>query len=106
MSAPSAVASSQAPSRGGGRGRLILLGLVLVALFVALKLLPVNDWLLRFVAWIRDAGATGMAVFLVADIVPSIPLLPRPILTLRAGFAHRIAPGGPLARVGPNLPPA
>ena len=103
MSAPSAVASSQAPSRGGGGGRLILLGLVLVALFVALKLLPVNDWLLRFVAWIRDAGATGMAVFVVAYIVACILLLPGLILTLGAGFAYGVAVGVPLVWVAANL---
>jgi pyruvate/2-oxoglutarate dehydrogenase complex dihydrolipoamide dehydrogenase (E3) component/uncharacterized membrane protein YdjX (TVP38/TMEM64 family) len=103
MSAPSAVASSQVPSRGGGGGRLILLGLVLVGLLVALKLLPVNDWLLGFVAWIRDAGATGMAVFVVAYIAACIVLLPGLILTLGAGFAYGVAVGVPLVWVAANL---
>jgi pyruvate/2-oxoglutarate dehydrogenase complex dihydrolipoamide dehydrogenase (E3) component/uncharacterized membrane protein YdjX (TVP38/TMEM64 family) len=103
MSAPSAVASSQAPSHGGGGGRLVLLGLVLVALVVALKLLPVNDWLLRFVAWVRDAGAIGMAVFVVAYIVACILLLPGLILTLGAGFAYGVAVGVPLVWVAANL---
>jgi pyruvate/2-oxoglutarate dehydrogenase complex dihydrolipoamide dehydrogenase (E3) component/uncharacterized membrane protein YdjX (TVP38/TMEM64 family) len=102
MSTPSAVASPQAPSRGGG-GRLVLLGLLLVALLVALKLLPVNDWLLRFVAWIRDAGTTGMAVFVVAYIVACILLLPGLILTLGAGFAYGVAVGVPLVWVAANL---
>jgi pyruvate/2-oxoglutarate dehydrogenase complex dihydrolipoamide dehydrogenase (E3) component/uncharacterized membrane protein YdjX (TVP38/TMEM64 family) len=103
MSAPSAVASPEVPSRGGGSGRLVLLGLVLVALLAALKLLPVNDWLLRFVAWIRDAGATGMAVFVVAYIVACILLLPGLILTLGAGFAYGVAVGVPLVWVSANL---
>src|SRR5262249_59092324 len=103
MSTPSAVVSPQAPSRGGGGGRLVLLGLLLVALLVGLKLLPVNDWLLRFVAWIRDAGATGMAVFVVAYIVACILLLPGLILTLGAGFAYGIAVGVPLVWVAANL---
>ena len=106
MSTPSHEAilpSPEAPSRGGGSGRLVLLGLVLVALLAALKLLPVNDWLLRFVAWIHDAGATGMAVFVVAYIVACILLLPGLILTLGAGFAYGVAVGVPLVWVAANL---
>jgi pyruvate/2-oxoglutarate dehydrogenase complex dihydrolipoamide dehydrogenase (E3) component/uncharacterized membrane protein YdjX (TVP38/TMEM64 family) len=106
MSTPSHEAmlpSPEAPSRGGGSRRLVLLGLVLVALLAALKLLPVNDWLLRFVAWIRDAGATGMAVFVVAYIVACILLLPGLILTLGAGFAYGVAVGVPLVWVSANL---
>ncbi|HYP31699.1 MAG TPA: FAD-dependent oxidoreductase, partial [Burkholderiaceae bacterium] len=105
MSAPRGQATLASPEArpAGGTGRLVLLALVLVALLVALKLLPVNQWLLRFVAWIRDAGATGMAVFVVAYIVACVLLLPGLILTLGAGFAYGVAVGVPLVWVSANL---
>ena len=105
MSAPRGQATLASPEArpAGGTGRLVLLALVLVALLVALKLLPVNQWLLRFVAWIRDAGATGMAVFVVAYVVACILLLPGLILTLGAGFAYGVAVGVPLVWVSANL---
>src|SRR2546422_1790170 len=57
------VGTPQAASRGG-RGRLLLLVLAAVAAAAVLRFLPVNQWLLRFVAWVCGAGASGLAGFL------------------------------------------
>src|SRR5262245_57889324 len=95
--------ASREPARGGGKARLALLGLAVVALLVTLRALPVNDWLLAFVGWIRGAGATGMAVFVLAYVVACILLLPGLILTLGAGFAYGVAVGIPLVWVSANL---
>jgi pyruvate/2-oxoglutarate dehydrogenase complex dihydrolipoamide dehydrogenase (E3) component/uncharacterized membrane protein YdjX (TVP38/TMEM64 family) len=91
------------PAAGAGRTRVVALALVAVAVLAAVKLLPVNHWLLAFVAWIRDAGATGMAVFVLAYVVACILLLPGLILTLGAGFAYGVAVGIPLVWVSANL---
>lgn len=96
------VGAAQAPARGG-RMRLGLLALGAVALVVAFRALPVNDWLLGFVGWIRGAGVTGMAVFVVAYVVACVLLLPGLILTLGAGFAYGVAVGIPLVWVAANL---
>ena len=95
--------ASRTPAPGGGRARVVVLALVAVAMVAAVKLLPVNQWLLAFVAWIRDAGTTGMAVFVLAYIVACILLLPGLILTLGAGFAYGVAVGIPLVWVSANL---
>jgi pyruvate/2-oxoglutarate dehydrogenase complex dihydrolipoamide dehydrogenase (E3) component/uncharacterized membrane protein YdjX (TVP38/TMEM64 family) len=95
--------ASPAPARGGGKARLVLLGLAVVAVLVILRALPVNEWLLAFVGWIRGAGLAGMAVFVLAYIVACILLLPGLILTLGAGFAYGVAVGVPLVWVSANL---
>src|SRR6266478_5068523 len=96
------VGTPQAASRGG-RGRLLLLVLAAVAVAAVLRFLPVNQWLLGFVAWIRGAGTAGMAVFLVAYVVACVLLLPGLVLTLGAGFAYGVAVGVPLVWVSANL---
>ncbi len=90
------------PARGG-RSRLVLLALAALALVVAFRVLPVNEWLLGFVGWIRGAGVAGMAVFLVAYVVACVLLLPGLILTLGAGFAYGVGVGIPLVWVSANL---
>ncbi len=93
----------QTAARGGGRGRLVLLALGALAVIAAFRVLPVDEWLLAFVAWIREAGATGMAVFVVAYVLACVLLLPGLILTLGAGFAYGVAIGIPLVWVSANL---
>src|SRR5262249_58283880 len=87
MSAPPEDASATpTPIPRSGPGRLVALGLVGVGVVAALKLLPVNQWLLAFVGWIRDAGTTGMAVFVLAYLEAFLLLLPGLIPTLRHAF--------------------
>lgn len=97
--------SATAPLEGGMRSPLKLIGalLVVVALGMALKTLPVNDSLLRFVAWIRDAGAVGIGIFVVAYALACVLFLPGSILTLGAGFAYGVVVGAPVVWVAANL---
>src|SRR5262249_8516999 len=100
---PEDASATPTPVPRSGPGRLVALGLVGVGVVAALKLLPVNQWLLAFVGWIRDAGTTGMAVFVLAYVVACILLLPGLILTLGAGFAYGVALGIPLVWVSANI---
>ena len=93
----------QARARAGGRGRLVLLAVCVLAAVLAFRMLPVNDWLLAFVTWIRGAGATGMAIFVLAYVLACVLLLPGLVLTLGAGFAYGVATGIPLVWVSANL---
>src|SRR2546427_10369938 len=88
------VGTPQAASRGG-RGRLLLLVLAAVAAAAVLPFLPVNPWLLGFVAWIRGAGTAGMAVFLGPERGPGAAPPPGLLPTLRAGFPSGVAGGAP-----------
>jgi uncharacterized membrane protein YdjX (TVP38/TMEM64 family) len=98
------VSSEARPATGRRRAPSVAIGAVLlVAVVVALKTLPVNRWLLDFVAWIRGAGATGMAIFVIAYVVACVLFLPGSILTLGAGFAYGVALGTPLVWVAANV---
>jgi pyruvate/2-oxoglutarate dehydrogenase complex dihydrolipoamide dehydrogenase (E3) component/uncharacterized membrane protein YdjX (TVP38/TMEM64 family) len=104
MEAVMADRAGTAPAAQGGRtGRLVLGGLVVAALLVAVKTLPVTDSLLHFVAWVRGAGPTGMVAFALAYVLACILFLPGSILTLGAGFAYGVAVGAPLVWVSANL---
>jgi pyruvate/2-oxoglutarate dehydrogenase complex dihydrolipoamide dehydrogenase (E3) component/uncharacterized membrane protein YdjX (TVP38/TMEM64 family) len=96
-------AASAPVERGGGRGRLVAGAIGLLVLVALLKTLPVTDWLLGFVGWVRDAGLVGMAVFVAAYVVACILWLPASVLTLGAGFAYGIATGAVLVWVAAGL---
>lgn len=69
----------------GRYGLGVFIGAVLLA---AVLLLPAHQWALLLVAWIRDAGALGVAAYAVAYVLATVLLLPGSILTLGAGFAY------------------
>ncbi len=54
----------------------------------ALFFLPINDWVLLLVEWIRGAGALGVGVYALAYVVATLLLLPGSILTAGAGLAY------------------
>ena len=100
---PASAAAAGAPTPRGGLRRLVLAAAALGALVLAAQLLPVADWLLAFVDWVRGAGAAGMAAFVAAYVVACVLFLPGSILTLGAGFAWGVAAGVPLVWVSANL---
>ncbi len=54
---------------------------------VALAVLPVREWLLELVTWIRANGALGIAAFCGIYLVFAVFMLPGMILSISAGFA-------------------
>jgi uncharacterized membrane protein YdjX (TVP38/TMEM64 family) len=65
------------------------IGALAAAVFLAaLLLLPVNDWALLLVEWIRGSGAAGVLVYALAYVLATLLLLPGSILTAGAGFAY------------------
>ena len=61
---------------------------IVVGLGAAALTLPINDWLLGLVSWIRAAGAGGVAVYAVVYVAATLLLLPGSALTASAGFAY------------------
>jgi len=68
-------------------GRIMVLFAIVIALFLAMKFLPVRDWLTNFNHWVGQMGAVGIFVFVVVYAVATILLAPGSILTIGAGFA-------------------
>lgn len=87
-------AAFAAPAKGhSGWWRIAILVGVVAGLFVALKLLPVKDWLLGLLEWTRGLGFWGPVVVALFYIVACIFLLPGSILTLGAGFLFGLGKG-------------
>ena len=94
-----AAATAPATSPWGKRlGAIAVLG----ALLAALRFLPIEHWLLDFVAWVRDAGARGIAAFVIAYVVLGL-VIPGSVLTLGAGFAYGVVLGTTVVWVAANL---
>jgi uncharacterized membrane protein YdjX (TVP38/TMEM64 family) len=68
-------------------GKLVLLALVVLGLFVAAKPLPVEQWLRSFNDWVGQMGLAGIFIFIGVYVAATVLLTPGAILTIGAGFA-------------------
>jgi uncharacterized membrane protein YdjX (TVP38/TMEM64 family) len=73
--------------------RFIALIAILVALFLAMKFLPVREWLTNFNNWVAQMGVAGVFIFIVVYAVATVLLAPGSILTIGAGFAFGLWKG-------------
>jgi pyruvate/2-oxoglutarate dehydrogenase complex dihydrolipoamide dehydrogenase (E3) component/uncharacterized membrane protein YdjX (TVP38/TMEM64 family) len=96
-------ASAAPAAEGGGRSRALVAIGALVLVVGAFRLLPVADWLLSFVSWIRGAGTAGMVVFAAAYVAACVFFLPAVILTLGAGFAYGVPLGALLVWISASI---
>ncbi len=79
--------------------KLLMAGLVLLALVVAGRVLPLADWLRASQTWIKDHGAAGMTLFFLAYVVVTLLMGPAWLLTIAAGLTWGLAIGVPLVWV-------
>lgn len=61
---------------------------IVAGLVAAVLTLPIDEWLLGLVGWIRAAGAGGVAVYAAVYVAATLLLLPGSVLTAGAGFAY------------------
>ncbi|PYJ31826.1 MAG: TVP38/TMEM64 family protein [Verrucomicrobia bacterium] len=73
--------------------RVIDLGLVLIALFLAMRFLPVQQWLRNFNDWVGQIGTAGIFIFIAVYAVATALMAPGSILTIGAGFAFGLWKG-------------
>lgn len=78
------------PARGTPKRALRAVGLAALAGAGALAVatLPLGDWALFIVNWVRGAGLAGVLVFVLCYVVAAVFLLPGSVLTLGAGFVY------------------
>jgi len=83
---------SEPPTRSrqskGGRKRLVIFALVIMALLSAGYFLPVGQWLTEFNQWVEEQGTWGLVWFGVVYVVCTILFVPGSILTLGAGAIY------------------
>lgn len=85
------------------RNALALLALATVAIVVALRSLPINEWLGLAIVWIEGHRSVAWAVFVITYVLATVMLMPAFILTLAAGFVFGLPLGVALVSAGSTL---
>jgi len=68
------------------RWRWIALAAIVIALFVASRVLPVGDWLRDFQSWVAHKGVWGAVVYGCAYTAAVLLFVPGSVLTIGAGL--------------------
>jgi uncharacterized membrane protein YdjX (TVP38/TMEM64 family) len=84
-------------------GRIVELISIIVALFLAMRFLPVQQWLKNFNDWLGQMGAIGILIFIGAYAMATVLLAPGAILTIGAGFAFGLWKGFLAVSAGSTL---
>src|SRR5436190_23373505 len=84
-------------------GRLVVLIAIIIALFLAMKFLPVQQWLRSFNDWVGQMGVAGIFIFIGVYAVATVLLAPGAILTIGAGFAFGLWKGFLAVSAGATL---
>lgn len=66
-----------------------ILAILFVATFAAaLIFLPLRDWTVSLVGWVRSLGVVGAAVYTIIYVLAAVLMFPASLLTLAAGFLY------------------
>src|SRR5215471_6356746 len=84
-------------------GRVIALLTLIIALFLVMRFLPVQQWLGSFNDWVGHMGAAGVFVFIVVYVLATVLMAPGSILTIGAGFAFGLWKGFLAVSAGATL---
>ncbi len=87
----------------GSRRRSVLTLLLLGALVVALRWLPLGDWLAAFRAWAQVQGTLGQIAFALVYAVCVVLFVPASVLTLGAGAVYGLGRGVVVVVAGASL---
>jgi uncharacterized membrane protein YdjX (TVP38/TMEM64 family) len=90
-------------SSKGAVSRIVVLIAIIAALFLAMKFLPVGEWLTSFNNWVGQMGVVGILIFIIVYAVATILLAPGSILTIGAGFAFGLWKGFLAVSAGATL---
>src|SRR5881392_3860591 len=94
---------SDKPAPKSAIARLVALIVILIALFLVMKFLPVQQWLRTFSDWVGQMGVTGIFIFIGVYAVATVLLAPGAILTIGAGFAFGLWKGFLAVSAGSTL---
>jgi uncharacterized membrane protein YdjX (TVP38/TMEM64 family) len=83
--------------------RLAVLIMIVIALFLAMRFLPVQQWLRSFSDWVAQMGVAGILIFIVVYAVATVLMAPGLILTIGGGFAFGLWKGFLAVSAGATL---
>jgi uncharacterized membrane protein YdjX (TVP38/TMEM64 family) len=76
---------------------------IVIALFLAMKFLPAQQWLQSFNHWVSRMGVIGIFIFIGVYAIATVLLAPGAILTIGAGFAFGLWKGFLAVSAGSTL---
>ena len=95
---------SEVPSRKPLPIAKALIALAALVLFiVAVRFLPVGDWIASFQTWVKSLGPLGYLVYILAYVVACVTFIPASPLTLGAGAIFGFVEGAIVVIVGATL---
>jgi uncharacterized membrane protein YdjX (TVP38/TMEM64 family) len=77
--------------------------LIIAAIVVAYRFLPISDWLKHFQTYVRGLGALGYIVYIAVYAVCVVAFIPASILTLGAGAIFGFAGGTIVVVIGATI---
>ena len=66
------------------------LGVLVIALLIAVRVLPVAQWLMEFNRWAAQLGIRGILLFILAYVLATVLFFPASVLTIGAGFVFGV----------------
>lgn len=85
------------------RTRILIAAIVLIAFVIAVRMLPLAEWITQFQTWVRGIGPIGYVVYALAYAVCCVLLIPALALTLGAGAVFGFAAGSVVVLFGATL---
>jgi uncharacterized membrane protein YdjX (TVP38/TMEM64 family) len=83
--------------------RFAAVAAVVIVAIVAMRILPVGEWLAAFQSWVRGLGPAGYVLYALAYIVCCVLFIPASALTLGAGAIFGFAKGSIVVLIGATL---
>lgn len=80
----------------------ILIALLIIGAFAALRFLPVGPWIVRFQQYVRGAGAMGYVIYALGYAIAAL-FLPGSLLTIGAGAIFGVVGGTIVVACGATL---
>jgi uncharacterized membrane protein YdjX (TVP38/TMEM64 family) len=77
--------------------------LILAAIIIAFRSLPVSDWLREFQTYVRGLGALGYVVYIAVYVVCVVAFIPASVLTVGAGAIFGFAGGTIVVVIGATI---
>jgi uncharacterized membrane protein YdjX (TVP38/TMEM64 family) len=95
--------TAAAPEKPSSRARWIVLALVIAALVVATRLLPVAEWLRAFQSWVAHQGVWGGVVYGAVYVLAVLLFVPGSVLTIGAGLVFGLRWGTVIVSIASTI---
>ena len=83
--------------------KVVLTIAVLIAFVIAVRMLPLGEWITQFQTWVRGIGPAGYIIYAIVYAVCCVLIIPALALTLGAGAAFGFVAGSLVVLVGATV---